>query len=45
MTSVVLLRVFFAQRRGERGRTLGAAKQPTRVIHTDATGDDERVDD
>ncbi len=45
MTSVFLLRVFFAQRRGERGRTLGAAKQPTRVIHTDATGDDERVDD
>src|SRR4026207_1727840 len=35
MTSVFLLRVFFAQRRGERGRTLGASKQPTRVIRPD----------
>ena len=41
MTSVFLLRVFFAERRGTRGRTLGAAKGPPRVISTsDATADD-----
>jgi hypothetical protein len=41
MTSVFLLRVFFAERRGTRGRTLGAAKQPPRVISSaDATADD-----
>ncbi len=34
MTSVFLLRVFFAERRRGRGRTTGAAKQPTRVITT-----------
>jgi hypothetical protein len=34
MTSVFLLRVFFAQRRGGRGRTTGVAKQPTRVVTT-----------
>jgi hypothetical protein len=33
MTSVFLLRVFFADRRG-RGRTTGVAKQPARVITT-----------
>ncbi|HEY7463612.1 MAG TPA: hypothetical protein VH987_04125 [Candidatus Limnocylindria bacterium] len=32
MTSIFLLRVFFAQRRGTRGRTVGAAKQAPRVI-------------
>jgi hypothetical protein len=32
MTSVFLLRVFFADRRGGRGRTRGVARQPTRVI-------------
>jgi hypothetical protein len=42
MTSVFLLRVFFAQRRGERGRTVGAGRQPTRVISTDQGPDDEQ---
>jgi hypothetical protein len=32
MTSVFLLRVFFAERRRGRGRTIGAARTPTRVI-------------
>ena len=32
MTSVFLLRVFFADRRRGRGRSLGAAHPPTRVI-------------
>ena len=43
MTSVFLLRVFFADRRRGRGRTIGAAG-PTRVISTEepaATGADE----
>ena len=40
MTSVFLLRVFFAERRGTRGRTLGAAKQPPRVISTEGTVDE-----
>ncbi|HEX2221253.1 MAG TPA: hypothetical protein VHK06_01890 [Candidatus Limnocylindria bacterium] len=35
MTSVFLLRVFFADRRRRRGRTLGAARE-RRVIRTDA---------
>jgi hypothetical protein len=35
MTSVFLLRVFFADRRGGRGRTVGAAKLPPRVISSD----------
>jgi hypothetical protein len=35
MTSVFLLRVFFADRRGGRGRTIGAARQPTRVISSE----------
>src|ERR687898_37399 len=34
MTSVFLLRVFFADRRRGQGRTTGVAKQPTRVITT-----------
>jgi hypothetical protein len=49
MTSVFLLRVFFAQRRGERGRTLGAARQPARAIRTDdaapGSADQEKTDD
>jgi len=45
MTSVFLLRVFFAQRRGSRGRTLGAARQPTRVISTDDAAANESEDD
>ena len=36
MTSVFLLRVFFADRRRGRGRSLGAAHPPTRVITTEA---------
>jgi hypothetical protein len=35
MTSVFLLRVFFAERRQGRGRQTGVARQPTRVITTD----------
>lgn len=35
MTSVFLLRVFFADRRRGRGRQTGVAKPPTRVITTD----------
>ena len=35
MTSVFLLRVFFADRRRGRGRDIGGAKQRTRVISTD----------
>ena len=34
MTSVFLLRVFFAERRGTRGRTLGGARQAPRVVST-----------
>ena len=41
MTSVFLLRVFFADRRRGRGRQTGVAKAPTRVISTD----DEQADD
>jgi hypothetical protein len=37
MTSVFLLRVFFADRRRGRGRTVGVAKAPTRVITTETT--------
>jgi hypothetical protein len=37
MTSVFLLRVFFADRRRGRGRQTGVTKQPTRVITTDPT--------
>ncbi len=36
MTSVFLLRVFFADRRRGRGRTLGAARRPARRIVTDS---------
>jgi membrane protein implicated in regulation of membrane protease activity len=39
MTSVFLLRVFFADRRKGRGRTTGAARPATRVITTDADPD------
>jgi len=54
MTSVFLLRVFFAQRRGNRGRQVGVAKAAPRVISTTAdttdsadSGDEtlERTDD
>ena len=49
MTSVFLLRVFFADRRKGRGRTTGVARQPTRVITTDdaagAAVDEEATDE
>ena len=48
MTSVFLLRVFFAVRRKVRGRTTGVARQPTRVITTDdaaSTAVDEEAPD
>jgi len=35
MTSVFLLRVFFADRRRGRGRTLGAVRPPTRVVSSE----------
>ena len=41
MTSVFLLRVFFADRRRGRGRSLGAARPPTRVVTTEAPGEGE----
>jgi hypothetical protein len=41
MTSVFLLRVFFADRRGGRGRTVGTARPPTRII----SGDEEQSDE
>ena len=41
MTSVFLLRVFFADRRRGRGRSLGSA-QPPRVISTEASGTQPR---
>jgi hypothetical protein len=43
MTSVFLLRVFFADRRGSRGRTLGAARQPARVIDSQASSADDEA--
>jgi len=41
MTSVFLLRVFFADRRGGRGRTVGAGRPPTRIV----SGDEEQSDE
>lgn len=42
MTSIFLLRVFFADRRRGRGRQTGVARPPTRVVTTDTKepGDD-----
>ncbi len=45
MTSVFLLRVFFADRRGGRGRQTGVAKPPVSIITTDEDAADERGDD
>jgi hypothetical protein len=45
MTSVFLLRVFFADRRRGRGRDIGVAKQPPRVIRTDAPPDESEADE
>jgi hypothetical protein len=42
MTSVFLLRVFFADRRRGRGRRTGVARQPTRVVTTDPEESDDR---
>lgn len=42
MTSVFLLRVFFADRRG--GRSGAGARQPPRVISTDAPTDERKED-
>ena len=41
MTSVFLLRVFFADRRRGRGRQTGVAKPPTRIVTTDPS-DEQR---
>ena len=41
MTSVFLLRVFFADRRRGQGRQTGVAKPQTRVISTEEEPDDE----
>ena len=41
MTSIFLLRVFFADRRRGRGRTTGVTRQQTRVISTDQEPPDE----
>ncbi len=41
MTSVFLLRVFFADRRRSRGRQTGVAKPQTRVINTEEKSDEE----
>ena len=43
MTAVFLLRVFFADRRGGRGRQTGVVKQPPRVISTDEPALDEQI--
>ena len=45
MTSVFLLRVFFADRRRERGRRIGVAKQAPRVISTDGDAAGENEDE
>jgi hypothetical protein len=45
MTAVFLLRVFFADRRGGRGRTTGVARQPKRTISTDQAPDDRSPDE
>ena len=44
MTSVFLLRVFFADRRRGRGRQTGVTKPQTRVISTDDEETDEQGD-
>jgi len=47
MTSVFLLRVFFADRRRGRGRTIGAARQATRVVSSapdEASGTEPEVE-
>jgi hypothetical protein len=41
MTAVFLLRVFFAERRRGRGRTIGAGRRPTRVVTSDEGQADE----
>ncbi len=43
MTAVFLLRVFFADRRRGRGRTIGAAREPLVISTTDAAPSASRV--
>ncbi|HEY7848046.1 MAG TPA: hypothetical protein VIC83_07635 [Candidatus Limnocylindria bacterium] len=43
MTAVFLLRVFFADRRGGRGRQTGVTRQPPRVISTEEPAPDEPI--
>lgn len=45
MTSVFLLRVFFAERRQGRGRQTGVARRPTRVISTEGEPAEEPTDE
>ena len=45
MTSVFLLRVFFADRRRGRGRQTGVAQPPVSIITTDKDATDEPGDD
>lgn len=45
MTSVFLLRVFFADRRRGRGRTTGVARPPTRVITSDEPAAEKETTD
>ncbi len=45
MTSVFLLRVFFADRRRERGRRIGVASRAPRVISTDTDAAGENEDE
>ena len=44
MTAVFLLRVFFADRRGGRGRQTGVGKQPPRVISTAEAAADQAAE-
>ena len=44
MTSVFLLRVFFADRRRGRGRKVGAAQPPRRIVSTEAE-EEQRTDE
>lgn len=45
MTSVFLLRVFFADRRSGRGRQTGVARPPVSITTTDEPTDHEQGDD
>jgi hypothetical protein len=45
MTAVFLLRVFFAERRRGRGRSVGHRRQPTKVVSSDDGRADEPKED